>query len=166
MNWLDLVIILMILIPMLIGYMRGLIGIVVPLVGIVFGIMFAGRVYGEIADLLHPGLLDSEAQANIVSFIILFVLFFIAIMVVSSILRRFMRLLFLGWVDKIGGLAFGLVFGFIVASAFLAIITSFFTESVKAAVTDSPLASFLLDRFPFVFHLLPSHFREVIQAIF
>ena len=166
MNWLDIVVILMILIPMSIGYMRGLIGIVVPLVGIVFGIIFAGRVYGEIADLLHPGLLNSASQANIVSFIIIFVLFFIAIMVVSSILRRFMRLLFLGWVDKIGGLAFGLVVGFIVASDFLAIVTNFFTESVQAAVADSPLDSFLLDKFPFISHLLPTHFKEGIQAIF
>jgi membrane protein required for colicin V production len=166
MNWLDILILLMLLIPMFIGYKRGLIGIVVPLLGIIVGLFIAGRIYDNVADWLHPGLFGSESQANIVAFIVILVLFFIAIMVVSSLLRGFLSLLFLGWVDRIGGLLAGLIFGSIAAGALLAIIGRFFPTGVQNTVSESALASFLLDTFPFVFHLLPYHFREVIQTFF
>ncbi len=165
MNWLDILLILMILLPVFIGYKRGLIGIILPLVGIVVGIFIAGRIYDNVSDWLHPGLLGSKAQADIVAFAIIFVLFFVAIISVSSQLRRFLNLLFLGWVDSLGGLLFGLILGSIGAGVLVAIVSRFFT-SAQATVTDSALASFLLDTFPFVLHLLPSHFREGINPFF
>ena len=166
MDWLDILILLMLFIPMFIGYRKGLIGIIVPLLGIIVGIFIAGRIYGNVADWLHPGLFGSESQANIVAFIVIIVLFFIAVMVVSSLLRGFLSILFLGWADRIGGLVAGLIFGGIAAGGLLAIIGRFFPSGVQNTVSDSALASFLLDTFPFVFHLLPFDFRETIQTFF
>ncbi|MGB3128228.1 MAG: CvpA family protein [Dehalococcoidia bacterium] len=162
MNWLDIVIIVILVVPMYLGFRRGLIGTVLPLVGIVLGIVVAGRGYGSIANWLSNWL-ESPAQAKIVAFILIFILFMIAITVVTKLVRGFLGLLLLGWIDKLGGLVFGLVMGGVVAGVLLSIVSKFFLSRVEATVADSALAAFLLDKFPFVLYLLPKEFDAVRQ---
>jgi len=165
MNWLDVVLILILVLPMFIGYRRGLIQTVVPLVAIVLGIIVAGRAYDNLAGWFHPGLLKSEAQAKIVAFAIIFILFMAAMAVVSRLLHRFLYLLLMGWVDKIGGLVFGLVIGGVISGAILSLIANSF-PGVEATFVKSALAAFLLDKFPFVLYLLPPEFEKEASRIF
>lgn len=160
MNWLDIVIIVIIVVPMFLGFRRGLIGTILPLVGIVLGVIVAGQGYGSVANWLSNWL-ESPAQAKIVAFILIFILFMIAITVVTKLVRGFLGFLLLGWIDKFGGLVFGLVMGGVVAGALLSIVGRFFTSRVEATVADSALAAFLLDKFPFVLYLLPKEFDAV-----
>lgn len=162
MNWLDIVIIVILVVPTFLGFRRGLIGTILPLVGIVLGVIVAGRGYGSMANWLSNWL-ESPAQAKIVAFILIFILFMIAITVVTKLVRGFLGFLLLGWIDKFGGLVFGLVMGGVVAGALLSIVSRFFTSRVEATVADSALAAFLLDKFPFVLYLLPKEFEAVRQ---
>jgi membrane protein required for colicin V production len=162
MNWLDIVIIVILVVPTFLGFRRGLIGTILPLVGIVLGVIVAGRGYGSMANWLSNWL-ESPAQAKIVAFILIFILFMIAITVVTKLVRGFLGFLLLGWIDKFGGLVFGLVMGGVVAGALLSIVSRFFTSRVEATVADSALAAFLLDKFPFVLYLLPKEFDAVRQ---
>ena len=162
MNWLDIIIIIMLLIPTYIGFRRGLLGTVIPLVGIILAIILAGLFYDSIAGRLS-GLLESQAQANIVGFIIIFILVLVTAMIIASLSRKFLSLLFLGWVDKLGGLLFGLLIGAVFTSVLLLTISKFFSSSVENTVADSALATFFLDKLPFVFYLLPSEFDAVRQ---
>jgi membrane protein required for colicin V production len=162
MNWLDIVIIIILIIPMYMGFRRGLIGTLLPLVGIILGIIIAGLYYDSMANWLSNWL-HSPAQAKIVAFVLIFILFMIAVTLVTKFVRGFLSLLLLGWVDTIGGLFFGLVMGGIIAGALLSIVSKFFSSSVGATVSDSALAAFLLDKFPFVLYLLPKEFDAVRQ---
>ncbi len=83
MSWLDIVVLLMLLIPMFIGWRRGLIGALVPLAGLVVAIVMAGRFYGSVAGWLSHWL-DSSAQANLLGFAIIFVAVLAAAMVACS----------------------------------------------------------------------------------
>lgn len=165
MNWLDGVLILILVLPMFIGYRRGLIRTVVPLVAIVLGIIVAGRAYDDLGGWFHPGLLKSEAQAKIVAFAIIFILFMAAMTVVSRLLHRFLNLLLMGWVDKAGGLVFGLIIGGVISGAILSLVANSF-PSVEPTFQESALAAFLLDKFPFVLYLLPPEFEEEASRIF
>ncbi len=165
MNWLDIVIIVILVVPMFLGFRRGLIGTVLPLIGIVLGIVVAGQGYSYVAEHWLSGWLESPAQANIVAFILIFILLMIAITVVTKLVRGFLGLLLLGWIDKFGGLVFGLVMGGVVAGALLSIVSKFFSSRVEATVADSALAAFLLDKFPFVLYLLPKEF-DVVRRFF
>lgn len=162
MNWLDIVIILILVIPTLIGFNRGLIKTVLPLVGIVLGILLAGYFYDSMAGWLSSWL-ESPRQANIVGFIIIFILVMATVLAIASLLSSFIRLILLGWLDKLGGAAFGLAIGGLLSGALLAIITKFQYSGVEDIIRDSPLASFFLDRFPFVLGLLPEEFDAVRQ---
>jgi len=160
MHWLDIVIVVALLLPMYIGYKRGLIGTLLPLVAIVLGILVAGRFYDDLAGWFHPDLLGSEAQAEIVAFAIILVLFMVAMAIVSRLLQGFLALLLMGWADKIGGLAFGVVTGGVISAAVLTLIANSFPD-VEATFQESTLAAFLLDQFPFILYLLPDEFDAV-----
>lgn len=162
MNWLDVVIVVILVIPMLIGFKRGLINTVIPLAGVILGIVLAGRLRGTVADWLSTWI-NSSSQAEIVAFIIIFVVVIVATLVLAGVLRGFVRLLFLGWVDKLGGLAFGFALGGMISAALLAVLAKFPFWDIETTIGDSSLAAFFLDKFPFVLRLLPGEFDSVRQ---
>ena len=162
MNWLDAAIIIVLVVLIILGFRRGLIGSAVPLAGIVLGIVLAGRFYGSVAMWLSTWL-HSEAQAKIAGFAVIFVLVMLAAAIIATLLRRFLSLLLPGWVDRVGGLAFGLIMGAVVCGASLALASKFFASPLEGAIEDAVLAGFFLDRFPFILGLLPHQFDSVRQ---
>lgn len=162
MNWLDIFIIVALIVPTLICLKRGLVKTVLPLVGIIVGIYLAGRFYGAVESRLFPWL-DSPNQAHIAAFAIIFVAVIIATALFSSMISSFLRLVFLGWVDRLGGAVFGLAIGVLIPSLLLAAITKFQFPGMEDAVRNSNLAAFFLDRFPLILALLPQEFDAVRQ---
>ena len=162
MNWLDIVLILIIAIPAVIGVWRGLLKTVVPLIGIVLGVYLAGQFYSPVANWLSVWL-ESPAQSKIVAFLIIFVVVLLITMVVAWQLRKVLNILLLGWIDHIGGLVFGLAIGAIISGVVVLLFARFPFAGVEAIIQDSALAVFLLDKFPFVLGLLPEEFDAVRQ---
>jgi membrane protein required for colicin V production len=160
MDWLDVVVILVMVLPMYLGWRRGLIGTVVPLVGLVFAILMAGHFYDPVAEWLSHWL-DSSGQAKLLGFAIIFVAVIAAAFAIAFAARRFLNFLLIGWVDTIGGLVFGLLAGTLIAGGLLSLVSKFFGSRVEGTVADSALATFLLDKFPFVLLLLPGEFDAV-----
>ena len=68
-----------------------------------------------------------------------------------------------GWVDRVGGLVFGLAIGAILSGAILSLAAKYSSPGVETTIKDSALAAFFLDHFPFVLHLLPNEFDTVRQ---
>jgi len=162
MNWLDVVVIVILVITTLIGFKRGLIKSIIPLVGVVVGIILAGRFHGSVADWLSNWI-ESSSQAEIAAFAIIFIAVTVAAMVLARVLSGFIRALFLGWVDKLGGIAFGLILGGVLSGAFVALLAKYPFWGLEDTIQNSSLADFLLDRFPFVLNLLPGDFESVRQ---
>ena len=162
MNWLDMLIVAILAITMLMGFWRGLISTIFPLVGIILGIVLAGRFYNSLADWLFSWL-GSAGQAKIAGFAIIFIVVLIASMVLAWILRKFLSLLFLGWVDRLGGLVLGLAIGGLVIGALLSLVIKADFPSVGDAIRDSVLASFFLDHFPFKLAALSRQFDATRQ---
>jgi membrane protein required for colicin V production len=160
MDWLDVILILMLLIPTFIGWRRGLIGTVVPLVGFVVAILLAGQFYDSAAGWLSHWF-HSPAQAKLLGFALIFILVLAAALTVASIARRLLSLLLLGWVDRIGGLVFGLLTGALISGALLSLVMNFFGSRVEATITNSTLATFLVDKFPLALYFLPGEFDSV-----
>ena len=162
MNWLDIVVIVFLAISTITGLRKGLIKTIIPLVGIIIAVVLAGRFYGSVADWLSTWL-HSPSQANIAGFAIIFVAVVIASLIIASLLSKFLSLLLLGWVDKLGGAILGLVMGGLVCGAILTIITKYNFPGMEGTIHDSNLASFFVAHFNMVLPFLPSDFDSVRQ---
>jgi membrane protein required for colicin V production len=156
MNWLDIVIIIALIIPIFVGLMLGFIKTVLFLAGMIVGVILASNFYKEFAGVLT--FVSNQNIANIVAFIIILAVVMLLAILVAILLRAILRAMTLGWVDRLGGAILGFVTGAILISAILASIVKFFGEGL---VTESLLAGILLDKFPIVLGLFPSEFDAI-----
>lgn len=157
MNWLDIVIVVAVVIPTVIGLRIGMIKAALSLAGLIVGVILAGRYYLPLSERLS--FISSPSVAEITAFIIIL----IGIMIIAAVLARLLKwtasVIMLGWVNHLGGAVFGLVLGAILCGALLAIWVKFL--GVTEAITESSLASILVDFFPLVLALLPDDFDAV-----
>lgn len=157
MNWLDIVIVVAVVIPTVIGLRIGMIKAALSLAGLIVGVILAGRYYLPLSERLS--FISSPSVAEIAAFIIIL----IGIMIIAAVLARLLKwtasVIMLGWVNHLGGAVFGLVLGAILCGALLAIWVKFL--GVTEAITESSLASILVDFFPLVLALLPDDFDAV-----
>ncbi len=156
MNWLDIVIIVAIAIPTVIGLRIGIIKAALSLAGLIVGVVLAGGYYVPLSQQLS--FIPDEKVAKVVAFAIIL----IGIMVVAGVLARLLKwaasVVMLGWVNQLGGAIFCFVLGAIFCGAILAIVVKFLGAGV---IAESELAAVLLDRFPMVLALLPPEFDAV-----
>jgi len=157
MNWLDIVIVVAVVIPTVIGLRIGMIKAALSLAGLIVGVIVAGRYYLPLSEKLS--FISPASVAEIAAFIIIL----IGIMIIAAVLARLLKwtasVIMLGWVNHLGGAVFGLVLGAILCGALLAIWVKFL--GVTEAITESSLASILVDFFPLVLALLPDEFDAV-----
>lgn len=158
MNWVDIVVIVLVLGLGLIGWRSGVIKIAFTLVGGIVGLVLAGRLYDDIADQLP---IDNESFAKIAAFVLILAVVSIAAWVAGRILKAFLKLLLLGWVDGAAGAAIGLLLGGLAATAVVSAAGIVPSDSVKDAVNESTLAEPLIENMGFVYALLPSEFDSV-----
>ena len=160
MNWLDIVIIVIMVISAFIGLKNGLIKTALSLAGLIVGVILAGRYY-----IPFSGQLSFIPQANVAQ-IIAFAIILVGTMVIATVLAWLLKwaasAMMLGWVNRVGGAVFGLVLGAIFCSALLATWVKFFGSGL---VTEAFLAGVLLDKLPLILGLLPGEF-DAIRSFF
>ncbi len=156
MSWLDIVIIIVIAIPAILGLKTGIIKASFSLAGLILGVILAGHYYVPFSEQL-PAL--SPGIARIVAFAIILVGVWVIAILLSGLVERAVAMMLLGWVNRLVGAVFGFVVGAILCSALLAIWVKFL--GIQSFIVDSALATILLDRFPMVLALLPDEFNAV-----
>jgi membrane protein required for colicin V production len=157
MHWLDIVILVLIVIPTLIGLRIGIIKALLTVAGTVVGVILAGRYYAALAEQLtfisEPGL------AKIAGFAIILIGVMIIAAVLASLIKWVVSVVMLGWVNKLGGAIFGFILGAIFCSALLTLWVKYI--GIAEPIYESFLATLLLDSFPVVLALLPAEFDSV-----
>ncbi len=157
MSWLDIVIIVAIGITTLMGLKIGIIKAVLSLAGVIIGVILAGRFYLPLAGQLT--FIPQATVAKVVALAIILIVVMIIAGVLATLLKWAASLMMLGWVNRLGGAAFGLLLGAIFVGALLATWVRFL--GAGQTIGDSALAALLLDRFPMVLALLPQEFDAV-----
>lgn len=157
MNWLDIVILVLIAVPTFIGLRQGLIKAILSLAGLIIGVILAGSFHGALAGQLT--FITQESLARIVAFVIILIGVMIIAGVIASILKSIASLLLLGWVNKLGGAAFGFLMGAIFCGTLLIAWAKYL--GVGATFSNSILAALLIDRVPVVLALLPDEFGSI-----
>jgi len=160
MNWLDVVIIVSIAVATVSGLGIGIIKAALSLAGLIIGVILAGQYYMPLAGQLS---ITQAGLAQVVAFAIILVVVMVTASVLAFLLKKVAAAIMLGWLNRLGGAALGLVVGSVFCGAILAIWVKYL--GVGGAISGSMLAPVLLDKFPMVLVLLPAEF-DSIRAFF
>ena len=162
MNWLDVVVIVMLLGFTFAAFRAGLIREVVTLVAVMLGIVIAGALYDDLAkDVLV--FIDNEGAAEAVSFLALFGSVYLLGQIGAYILKTGAALLMLGPMDKLGGAVFGFIKGILVVQVLLIVFAAYPSLGLDDAVDNSEIARLFVDDFSFLLNILPGAFDDRID---
>jgi membrane protein required for colicin V production len=122
-NWVDVSIMIIILLNMIIGIRRGIVRGIINLIGVVTAIFLAIFWFKEVGEYvsLHSQL--SREIANILAFALIFLGIYIIARIVEIFFKKILSLLFVSWIDGLGGALFGLAKGSLIVGILLVIIT-------------------------------------------
>jgi len=157
MNWLDIVILVVLVIAAVMGLRMGLIKAVLLLAGIIVGVVLAGHYSGPLGERLT--FISSEGVAKGVAFAVIMLAVLAAAAIAAALLTWAAKVVMLGWVNRLGGAVAGLFFGALFCGALLAMWVHFL--GMAQVIADSAIATILLDRLPMVLALLPGEFDGV-----
>jgi membrane protein required for colicin V production len=162
MNWIDILIVVTIVGIVLGAYAAGLIREVVTLIAAIVGIVIAGALYDDLAaDVLV--FMDDEDAAEAISFLILVGAVYLFGQIIAILLSRTASLLMLGWADKIGGAAFGVIKGLIIVQVLLIIFAAYPNLGLDNQIAGSALARYFLEDVDFLLWVLPDNFDSRID---
>ena len=127
MNPFDVFIILIMGYSIVRGLFRGLVKEVSSIIGVLGGFYAAYSYYPMVAKLLS-GVIDEQSYLNILSFLIIFCSILIIISILGVVIKYLLNVAFLGWVDRICGLGFGLIKGVLIVTVIFIILTTFLSK--------------------------------------
>ena len=138
MNPFDIIIIVILGYCLVRGVFRGLVKEVSSIIGVLGGFYAAFTYYAMLAKHLS-GLIKEPAYLNILSFLIIFCTVLIIVGILGIIIKYLLNIAFLGWVDRMGGVGFGLIKGVLIASVLFITLTAFLPKG-SAFLKNSMLA--------------------------
>ena len=138
MNSFDILIIVILGYSLIRGLFRGLVKEVSSIIG-VFGGFYAAYTYYKTLAKLFSGLINDVSYLNILSFLIIFCGVLIVVSVLGVIIKYLLNIAFLGWVDRIGGLIFGITKAILIVSVLFISLTAFLPKG-SAFIKNSVLA--------------------------
>ena len=120
MNVFDWVLIVVFALTALWGYKAGLIDAALNAITIYVGLFLSGLFAARVLSLFWDGV-ESESVSTAIGYVIIFVTVFIASRIVSGIVKKALKITFMGWVDNLGGIVIGLVAGMLIAGGVMTV---------------------------------------------
>lgn len=165
MNWLDAVIVLVILWFTFSAFQTGFIRETVTIAAAILGVVLAGLFYDDLADdvLLF---IDGERLANIVAFGLIFAATALAGQMLALVLKPTVNLLQLGLFDQMAGAAFGFVKAMVFIQIFLIVFVTFPKWGLRDQIEGSTFGSLtveMVDSLPVLVRMLPDEFETAVE---
>jgi membrane protein required for colicin V production len=162
-NGFDWLLITILLISMGVAYRRGIVRTICGLAGFFGGLALASMYYTPLADwIVHIKLLSSVPTARIVAFLLIVIVAVSLFEALGLMLQKVLRVVGLGFVDHLLGVAFGFVRGCVICIGVLMVTTRFAPQSW--VVTTSVLSPYLLEAAHDVSFLVPEYLQQLMTA--
>ena len=159
MNWIDIAVLVVWGVAALWGFRVGLLQMLILLVVVAGGLALSSRIAEPVGNVLSP-FTDSENVQTVVALIITLVVLSVVGILVGSVLRTMLGFLIIfGLYNRLGGMAVGILVGFVLLTGVLTGAQKFPFGDVSEDIDDSALGSFLADKFDVVIRgikLVPS----------
>lgn len=141
MNAFDIVVAVILAYSLIRGLFRGLMKELASIIGVLGGFFAAYSFYNVAAGYLS-GLISNPAYRNILAFLIIFCSVVILVNVLAIIIKYLLKIVFLGWLDRLGGVAFGVVKGVLIVSVIFLALTAFLPKGTPL-IRDSLSAPYV-----------------------
>jgi membrane protein required for colicin V production len=128
MNWIDLVIIAVILISVISAFAKGLLVELFSLAGIIVGLIVAASDYGQFALWLNRWIREI-AVADLVAFLLIALGIMVVASLLGHLLSRTVHVIGLGFLDRLLGAVFGFLKGCLVVTLMLMGVAAFLPRS-------------------------------------
>ena len=119
MNWIDFVLIGLLLVAIIIGSRRGLFSGLMGMLGLVCGVIFSINYMDQITAKFLSHMRVSTVMVVFMEFIVVFVMVYVGIKLLGYLFYKFASLKPLGNLDKVGGAIMGIFQGWIVLGVLL-----------------------------------------------
>ena len=120
MNGYDWVIIVILVVAALLGTWKGAVTMALIFVGLFVSMLLSAQFAGPLVRTFTSSV-DSEAVATAIGYVAIFVLVFVALGFVGGFIRTALTVSMLGWTDKLGGIAVGVVVGIMLSLSVTAV---------------------------------------------
>lgn len=121
-NWIDVSIMIIILLNMIIGIRRGILRGIINLIGVITAIFLAIFWFKEVGEYISLHSQLSREIANILGFALIFLGIYLISRIIEMFLKKIFSLLFVSWIDGLGGALFGLTKGSLIVGILLVIV--------------------------------------------
>ena len=162
MNWLDGVILAVLIWFIFAAFTAGFIREVVTIVSVILGVVLAGLFYERLADDIGT-FIDSERAARIAAFLAIFGAVALAGQVAAMLLKETASLLMLGTFDQLAGAIFGFAKGVVIIQVLLIVFATYPSLGLGPAISDSALSPLFIERAPILLRILPAEFDAAKQ---
>jgi membrane protein required for colicin V production len=141
MNFLDIIILVVIFAFFFKGLWRGFLRELCSVLGLLLGGFLAFRFHEPLGEILVESFRLPFSLAKVSAFLVLFILTVVFFGVLGYVLSQFVKMLFLGGLNRVGGALFGLGEGLLLVAFALFVVTMVGTpEFMKSGIRDSQLA--------------------------
>ncbi|WP_291322118.1 CvpA family protein [Desulfonatronospira sp.] len=140
------------------GVYRGLILEIASIAGLIAGFLAANRFYMDVYPWLYD-ILENQTWAQIISYLSIFLATMAVVALLAFFLRRLLRLVMLGWLDRLGGGLLGFVKAGLICSIALLLLTVFL-PSEHSLIVESMIAPYLIALSDSLASYLPQDLKE------
>lgn len=147
MNPFDILVVIIVGYGLVRGLFRGLVKEVASIIGVLGGFYLAFSYYRNLGAYLG-WVTSNENYQLIIGFLIIFCGVLIVVAGLAMIIKYLLKIAFMGWADRVGGVVFGLVKGVLIVSILFLMLTAFLpkdTELMKNSIL-APHISWVSER--------------------
>ncbi len=141
MNFVDVLILIIIGVFLLKGLLRGLMKELCSLVGLIVGSLLAFRFHGPLAEAMVSAFRLPASVCVVLAFLAIFLLTLLVFGLIGMLLSKYVKLLYVGGLNRVAGGIFGLVQGVLLLAVVLfGLSVSPLPEGGKLAMEESALS--------------------------
>ncbi|MDD3966193.1 MAG: CvpA family protein [Candidatus Neomarinimicrobiota bacterium] len=157
MFWIDIIILIVALLLIYKSYQQGLLNGAVRLVGLILGIIIAANLGSWASDILSLQFNWSRQITDIAGYVLIFLVVILVIQLAGFLLRSIIHAVKLGWLDRLGGLLFGVMKAAIVVSLLFWLLMAIPSDTLSKDIRERSFSYKLLGGFA------PSLYEKLVQ---
>ncbi len=162
MNWVDIIIVIILAVGLGKGLANGFVRGIFGIAALVLGIVIAAANYEEVVNTLFSRLqIGADARA-ILGFLLVFVVVLILVSVVGRIIAKALKLVSLGWMDRLAGSVLGLLMASLFTGVLLLLVAMAGLQT-NAGLARSVVAPMVIRVTDTVVVFAPEMAREMIE---